>query len=137
MPGLIGSRGWLRFPHPEPDQNPLFMSGEPACGKCTLVKLIRTMIGSENLAMVGGRSGKGIVLACLSQRTLLVNFAEFEFDGWARHKGLKFILNEQAHRVLRGAGASPSTSSMSSSIPAAGMIAVPHVGQSTLSFSAS
>jgi hypothetical protein len=93
-------KGLVRFPHPEPDQNPLFMSGEPACGKYTLVKLIRTMIGSENLVEVGGRSGKGIVLACLSQCTLLVNFAEFEFDGWARHKGLKFILNEQAHRVL-------------------------------------
>ena len=111
-------KGLVRLPHPQPDQNPLFMSGESGCGKGTLVKLIRTMIGSENVAVmgggklictmigpanvavVGGGSGKDTVVASHSQRPLLVIFDEFEFDGWARHKGLKFILNEQAHRVL-------------------------------------
>ena len=46
-------KGLVRFPHPEPDQNPVFMSGESGCGTGTLVKLIRTMIGSENVAVMG------------------------------------------------------------------------------------
>ena len=90
----------VRFPHPEPDQKPLFLSGESGCGKGTLVKLARTMIGSANVAEFEPRSTIETCVRYLrfrnTEKTLLIIFNEFEFSGWTRHTdGLSFILNNE------------------------------------------